>query len=90
MIIIMMIGTFGIVSTELGVIGILPQIASYFNVGIDQAGLYVSCFSLIIAITSLFIPLVFSRYDRKKTFILVLSVFVIASVVSAFAKNFYI
>ena len=53
LIMIMMLGTFGILSTELGVIGILPQIAQYFNVGIDHAGLFVSLFSITIAITSL-------------------------------------
>ena len=42
LILIMTIGTFGILSTELGVIGILPQIAQYFNIGINYAGLFVS------------------------------------------------
>lgn len=74
----------------MGIIGILPQIADYFNVGIDKAGLLVSSFSLIIAVTSLFIPVLFSKYDRKKTFSLVLGIFVISSVISAFTNNFYI
>ena len=41
---IMMLGTFGVLSTEMGVVGILPQIAQYFNVDITQAGLFVSLF----------------------------------------------
>ncbi|AGN16481.1 MULTISPECIES: MFS transporter [Methanobrevibacter] len=90
LILIMTIGTFGILSTELGVIGILPQIAQYFNIGINYAGLFVSSFSITIAISSLFIPLIFSKYDIKKVFSLVLSIFVICSFVSALYKNFYI
>lgn len=90
LIFIMALGTFGIVSTELGIIGILPQIAEYFNVGVDQAGLFVSSFSLIIAITSLFVPLLLNRFDRKKTFILVLLIFIITSIISAFTNNFYV
>ena len=87
LILIMTIGTFGILSTELGVIGILPQIAQYFNIGINYAGLFVSSFSITIAISSLFIPLIFSKYDIKKVFSLVLSIFVICSFVSALYKN---
>ena len=89
LIMIMMLGTFGILSTELGVIGILPQIAQYFNVGIDHAGLFVSLFSITIAITSLFIPMLFNKYDRKMVFSLVLLVFVVCTFFSAFTDNFY-
>ena len=64
----MMFGTFGVLSTEMGVVGILPQIAQYFNVDITQAGLFVSLFALTIAICGIFMPLVFSKFDRKKKF----------------------
>ncbi|MGI6448160.1 MAG: hypothetical protein ACOX01_06060 [Methanobrevibacter boviskoreani] len=43
---IMMLGTFSILSTEMGMIGILPQVAHYFNITIDQAGLFVSLFAI--------------------------------------------
>ena len=60
---IMMLGTFGVLSTEMGVVGILPQIAEYFNVNITQAGLFVSLFALTIAICGIFMPLVFSKFE---------------------------
>ncbi|MBP3790763.1 MAG: MFS transporter [Methanobrevibacter sp.] len=87
---IMMLGTFGVLSTEMGVVGILPQIAQYFNVDITQAGLFVSLFALTIAICGIFMPLVFSRFDRKKSFILVLAIFTIFSTVGAFVTDFNI
>ena len=87
---IMMLGTFGVLSTEMGVVGILPQIAQYFNVDITQAGLFVSLFALTIAICGIFMPLVFSKFDRKKSFILVLAVFTIFSTVGAFVTDFNI
>jgi len=87
---IMMLGTFGVLSTEMGVVGILPQIAQYFNVDITQAGLFVSLFALTIAICGIFMPLVFSKFDRKKSFILVLVVFTIFSTVGAFVTDFNI
>ena len=87
---IMMLGTFGILSTEMGVVGILPQIAQYYNVNIAQAGLFVSMFALTIAICAIFMPLLFSKYDRKKSFILVLAVFTIFTALGAFTKDFNI
>ena len=87
---IMMLGTFGVLSTEMGVVGILPQIAQYFNVDITQAGLFVSLFALTIAICGIFMPLVFSKFDRKKSFLLVLAVFTIFSTVGAFVADFNI
>ena len=86
----MMLGTFGVLSTEIGVVGILPQISQYFNVDITQAGLFVSLFALTIAICGIFMPLVFSKFDRKKSFILVLAIFTIFSTVGAFVTDFNI
>lgn len=87
---IMMLGTFGVLSTEMGVVGILPQIAENFNVNITQAGLFVSLFALTIAICGIFMPLVFSKFDRKKSFILVLTIFTIFSTIGAFVTDFNI
>ena len=87
---IMVLGTFGILSTEMGVVGILPQIAEYFNVSITQAGLFVSMFALTIAIFAIFMPVIFSKYERKKTFILVLTVFTVFTAIGAFVKDFNI
>ena len=66
---IMMLGTFSILSTELGFVGILPQVAQYFSIGIDDAGLFISCFSAIIAVGSLIVPIVVSRFNRRHLFI---------------------
>ena len=89
MIFIMMLGTFGVLSTEMGMIGILPQTAQFFNVSIDKAGLFVSLFAVIIAASGLVLPLVCSRYDRKKVFLLSLGLFVIFNIIGAFMTEFY-
>ncbi|OED30404.1 MFS transporter [Methanosphaera sp. WGK6] len=85
---ILVLGTFGILSTEMGMVGILPEAAQYFNINIAQAGLFVSMFALIIAISALFMPLLFSKFERKKTFTFVLTIFVIFTILSALTKNF--
>lgn len=87
---IMVLGTFGILSTELGFIGILPQVADYFSVSIDQAGLFLSCFSLIVAFCSLFVPTLVSHINRRYLFITVLAVMSICSFLGGLTTNFYL
>lgn len=87
---ILALGIFGIINTEMGVIGILPQISEKFGVSASQAGLLVSLFALIIAISGPFLPLLLSKFNRKKILVWVLIVFVIANLISAFAPNFNI
>lgn len=85
---ILTLGVFGILNTEMGVIGILPQIAEQFNVSVSQAGLLVSLFALAVAISGPILPLVFSRFNRRGVMLLVLGVFVIGNIFSIFATNF--
>lgn len=85
---ILTLGVFGILNTEMGVIGILPQIAEQFNVSVSQAGLLVSLFALAVAISGPILPLVFSRFNRRGVMLLVLGVFVISNIFSIFATNF--
>ncbi len=87
---IMMLGTFSILSTELGFVGILPQVAQYFSIGIDDAGLFISCFSAIIAVGSLIVPIVVSRFNRRHLFIVVLAIMSIFSFAGGLTDNFYV
>ncbi|MFM9282020.1 MFS transporter [Paenibacillus jiagnxiensis] len=90
LIFILTIGVFGILNTEMGVIGLLPSLADRFNVSVTQAGLLVSVFALGIAISGPIMPLLFSGIDRKKVMLLVLGVFVLGNIVSLFTSNFAI
>lgn len=88
LIIILTIGVFGIINTEMGVIGILPSIAEHFNVSVTKAGLLVSLFALIVAISGPTMPLLFSAINRKYVMLLVLGVFVISNTVSLLTTDF--
>ncbi|GGL59891.1 hypothetical protein GCM10007968_24800 [Sporolactobacillus putidus] len=70
LIFILTIGVFGIINTEMGVIGLLPSIANHFNVSISKAGLLVSLFALTIAASGPTLPLLFSGINRKKVMLL--------------------
>ena len=76
LIFILTIGVFGIINTEMGVLGILPLLAEKFSISIAQAGLLVSLFALAVAAAGPVMPLLFAGIDRKRVMLLVLSVFV--------------
>ena len=88
LIFILTVGVFGILSTEMGVIGILPSIAEQFQISVSQAGLLVSMFALAVAISAPIMPLLFSAVNRKKVMLLVLGIFIIGNIVSIFTSNF--
>lgn len=90
LIFILTFGVFGILNTEMGVIGIMPLIADDFNVSITKAGLIVSIFALAVAISGPTLPLLFSGMNRKKVMLLVLGIFFLGNVVSAITSNFTI
>jgi len=82
------LGIFGIITTEFGVIGILPQIAQYYHIGMDKAGWLLSGFALVIALCGPWVTLAASRFDRKKMMILTLLLFVLSNILSALALPF--
>lgn len=82
------IGVFGILNTEMGMIGILPYMAESFQVSISEAGLLVSLFALVVAVSGPTMPLLFSRFNRKHVMLLVLGIFVAGNIASVFATDF--
>lgn len=86
---ILMLSTLGI-NTPLSIIGIISQISEYFNTSIALSGLYVSSFTFTIAITGLFIPVLFSNMGRKTTFVSILSLFAVSNLSIIFTKSIYI
>ena len=85
---ILTIGVFSIINTEMGVVGILPLVSENYGVTVSTAGLLVSMFALVVAVSGPTMPLFFSGINRKKAMLLVLSVFTVCNVISAFATNF--
>ncbi|MDN4525746.1 MFS transporter [Fictibacillus fluitans] len=88
LIFILTVGVFGILNTEMGVIGILPDIAEHFNVSISKAGWLVSFFALAVALSGPTLPLLFSGINRKNVMLLVLCVFLVGNIVSIYTSNF--
>lgn len=85
---ILALGAFGIITTEFGVIGILPTISREFKVSIDTAGWLLSAFALTVAISSPFITALTTKINRKFLLCLVLGIFILSNLLSAFSPSF--
>ena len=88
LIFILAVGVFGILNTEMGVVGIIPQVSERFGVSVPDAGLLVSGFALIVAIAGPTMPLLFSKMNRKHVMLLSLGVFSVCNVVAIYAPSF--
>lgn len=90
MILILTLGVFGILNTEMGIVGILPMIAEQYNVSIATAGWLVSGFALVVAAAGPTMPLLCSKMNRKALMLVAGGIFMISNIISAFAPNFFI
>lgn len=85
---VLALGAFGIITTEFGIVGILPTISRQFGVSIDTAGWLLSAFAITVAISSPFITSFTTKVNRKLLLCLVMSIFVLSNLISAFSTNF--
>lgn len=87
---ILAIGVFSILNTEMGIVGILPMVSEKYNIDIVQAGLLVSLFALGVAVAGPILPLLCSKFNRRKVMLFVLGIFTLCNVVSIYAPTFEI
>lgn len=59
------LAVFGIITTELSIIGLLPYVVQQFQVDIQQAGFLVSIYAIVVAFTGPFVTLFMSGWNRK-------------------------
>ncbi|WP_110558819.1 MFS transporter [Helicobacter cinaedi] len=86
---ILCFGVFGILSTELGMMGIIPIVAQKFSVSIDDAGWSVSVFALMIVFCAPIAPLLGSKFAPKKLMLFCLAIFSLTSLAAAFVDSFW-
>lgn len=85
---ILTIGVFGILNTEMGIVGVIPYVTERFGVSVSQAGLLASGFALVVAFAGPTMPLLFSKMNRKFVMLLALGIFSVCNVMSMFAPTF--
>lgn len=84
------LGFLAVITTEFGIIGILPQVAEHYHISIDKAGYLLSAFALVIALTGPFMTLLASGFDRKRVMLTAIFIFLITSVISSFSPPFWL
>ncbi|MGD2276237.1 MFS transporter [Bacillus wiedmannii] len=82
------IGVFGIITTEMGIVGVLPQITEKFGISTTQAGFLVSIFALVVAISGPFLILFVSSVNRKIILLTAIFTFVISNLIYAYTTQF--
>ncbi|MFB7949582.1 MFS transporter [Kitasatospora phosalacinea] len=82
------IGAFGIGTTEFVIMGLLPEVASDFGVGIPTAGLLVTGYAVGVVVGAPLMTVLGTRISRKRMLMLLMGLFVAGNLLSAFAPGF--
>lgn len=77
-------------STLLSVSGLSNEIATFYAVDIEASSLYIGSFLFIVGTTAIFLPAYFSKYERRRFFIIALAVTLITTLTQAFVNDFTI
>ena len=85
---ILTLGVFGIINTEMGVVGIIPQIAERFDVTVSTSALCVSVFALVVSVSAPVLPLLFSGINRRTMMLAALFLFVSSNILSMVTDSF--
>ncbi|WP_456846544.1 MFS transporter [Cellulomonas sp. P5_C6] len=81
------LGGFGIGTTEFATMGLLPEIASGFDVSIPTAGNAITAYALGVVVGAPTLAALGARLDRRRLLLLLMVAFTIGNVLSAFAPS---
>lgn len=84
----LMIGAFGIGTTEFVIMGLLPQMAKDLGVSLSSAGLLVSGYALGVAVGAPILSLLSARWPKKRALIILMAIFTIGNLICAIAPNY--
>jgi DHA1 family inner membrane transport protein len=84
------IAAFGIGTSEYVIVGLLPDLARSFNISIPKAGIIVSAYALSVTFGSPLLALALSRQERKRSLVILMSVFILGNVCCALSSSFFL
>ncbi|MGW3658887.1 MFS transporter [Streptomyces sp. NPDC005151] len=87
-VLVLALGVFGIITTEMGMVGVLPQVSAELGVTPSAAGWLVGAFALVIAVSGPFTTLLASGIDRKKVLAAAIAVFAASNAVYALTTQY--
>ncbi|WII73919.1 MFS transporter [Bdellovibrio sp. 22V] len=84
----LMIGAFGIGTTEFVIMGLLPQMSADLGVSLSAAGLLVSGYALGVAVGAPLLSLLSARLPRKSSLMVLMLIFTLGNLICALAPNY--
>lgn len=82
------LAVFGVITTEIAIIGLLPKLVFQLHVSPTQVGFLVSVYAIIVAVTGPFITLLLSGFNKKTVLLTILLVFIVSNVIYAITDVF--
>jgi len=82
------LSAFAIGTTEFVIMGLLPEVATDLNVSIPSAGWLISGYALGVAIGAPIMALLTAKLPRKRTLILLMTIFIVGNVLCALAYSY--
>ncbi|MCP9267455.1 MFS transporter [Xenorhabdus sp. XENO-1] len=84
------IATFGIATTEFIIAGLLPEIATEFNISIPMAGYMATSYALGVFVGAPVLIILGRQVERKKMLAILMMLFIIGNALTALAPTFYL
>lgn len=85
----LMMGAFGIGTTEFVIMGILPQIGRDLGVTLSSAGMLISAYALGVALGAPLLTLASTKIKKKNALIALMALFTIGNLVCAIAPDYW-
>ncbi len=85
----LMIGAFGIGTTEFVIMGILPQIGKDLGVSLSSAGFLISAYALGVAVGAPILSILSSKFPKKSSLIALMAIFTLGNLVCALAPDYW-
>ncbi|MDQ0133362.1 DHA1 family inner membrane transport protein [Neorhizobium galegae] len=83
------VGGFGIGTGEFAIMGLLPDVASTYQVSIPMAGYVISAYALGVVIGAPIIAVAAARTTRRSLLLILMTVFALGNISSAMAPDFW-
>jgi len=83
------VGGFGIGTGEFAIMGLLPDVASTYQVSIPMAGYVISAYALGVVIGAPIIAVAAARMTRRSLLLILMTVFALGNILSAMAPDFW-
>ncbi|OBU05019.1 MFS transporter [Morganella psychrotolerans] len=82
------LAVFGVITTEVAVIGLLPQLTAQLHISAPQVGFLVSIYAVVVAVTGPAITLLLGRYNRKTVLLVIMTIFAVSNTAYAITHQY--